>query len=182
MNSNNMNICQPWRFETSSIPYLTDKPADSNSWDDAVHKISIFGTDNFLEIDTNNVTTSLYRIGFFIRNRNFNDRTKKDISYILEFVQAAWNLILFIYKAEWDIPTVNGNNKTFRQYILAQFIPKNSKKNIIKGKVSDKLDNALNISRVPPSISPRPSKKVLEKSKFYKSKEKQNDKQEKMKS
>jgi len=64
---------------------LTDQLADSNSWNDAVHKISIFGTDNFLEINTNNVTTSLYRIGFFIRNRNLNDKTKKDIPHILGF-------------------------------------------------------------------------------------------------
>jgi len=61
-------------------------------------------------------------------------------------------------------------------------MPKNSKKNTIKEKISDKLDNALNISRVPFSIPPRPSKKVFEKSKFYKNKEKQNNKQKKMKS
>jgi len=143
----------------TSIPYLTDQPVNLNSWDDAVYPISIFDTDNFLEIDTNNIITSIYRIGFFIRNRNLNGKTKKEILSISEIGQAAWDLI---YEVEWNKLTVNSNNKTFRQCISAQFMLKNSKKDTIKGKVSDKLGNVLNKFRVPFSIFPRPSKKILE--------------------
>jgi len=59
-------------------------------------------------------------------------------------------------------------------------MPKNAK-NTNKGKVFDKLGKILNISRISSPISPKLSKKVLEKSKFYKNKEKQDNKQEKMK-
>ena len=48
------------------------------------------------------------------------------------------------------------------------------KKDTIKENYLDKQDKALNLSRISPSIILRPSKKFLEKLKFYKSKENQN--------
>jgi len=48
------------------------------------------------------------------------------------------------------------------------------KKYIIKEKILDKLGKALKISRISSPIFLRPSKKVLKKSKFYKSKENQD--------
>jgi len=53
---------------------------------------------------------------------------------------------------------------------------KNAKKDTTKGKIFKKLDKVLNIFKISPPIPLRLSKKVLEKSKFYKSKEKQDDK------
>jgi len=79
-----------------------------------MHSISIFGTNDFIEIDTSNITTLLHRIGFFISNRNLNSKTEKNILHILEVGQAAWDLISFIYKVGWDKLTVVSNNMTFR--------------------------------------------------------------------
>jgi len=64
----------------------------------------------------------------------------------------------------------NGNNRTFRQYILAQFISKNFKKDTIKENYLNKLSKILNASKIPFSIPLRLSKKVLEKLEFYKGK------------
>ena len=85
MNNNDTNTYQFQGFETSSIFYLVDYPADSNSWDSKAHLIFIFGTNSFMEIDTKNIALSLYRITFFIRNRNIYGKTKKDILDILGF-------------------------------------------------------------------------------------------------
>jgi len=74
--------------------------ANPNSWDDAAHLISIFRTNKFIETNTKNISISLYKISSFIRNKGFNGRTEKNIPYILDFDQAAWDLILFIYKIE----------------------------------------------------------------------------------
>ena len=62
----------------------------------------------------------------------------------------------------------NSNNRTFRQYILAQFISKIFKKDTIKENDLNKLSKILNASF---SISLRLSKKVLEKLEFYKGEE-----------
>ena len=68
--------------------------------------------------------------------------------------------------------TANENNKTFHQYISAQFKPNTTKKLEVKNKGSFKPTKEINISGISPPISPRLSKKVLEKSKFYKEKDK----------
>jgi len=69
---------------------LVDYLANSNSWDSKAHSVSIFGTNSFTEINTKNIATSLYRIAFFIKNRNLCSKTKKDIS---GFGQVAWDFI-----------------------------------------------------------------------------------------
>lgn len=53
-------------------------------------------------------------------------------------------------------------------------MPKIFKKDTIKENYLDKQDKTLNLSRISPSIFLRPSKKFLEKLKFYKSKENQD--------
>jgi len=75
---------------------------------------------------------------------------------------------LAIYKAGWDKLTANKNHKSFRQYILAQFNQRLSKSLIVSNQSILPKNKQANILKVPSSISPRPSKKVLEKSKFFK--------------
>ena len=52
----------------------------------------------------------------------------------------------------------------------AQFRLRNTKNLEVKNKKSTNPEKKANISRIPSSIPPRLSKKVLEKSKFYKGK------------
>lgn len=70
-----------------------------------------------------------------------------------------------IYKSSWDKLTANNDNKTFRQYISAQFnkTPTNNMltKKIFKSKQAD-------IFRISLPIPSRPRKSVLPKLKFYK--------------
>ena len=95
-NSQDTNACQAEEFETSSISYTANQLADPNSWDDEAHSISIFSTNDFININTANITTLLHRISIFIRDRCLNSRSKKDIPAI----KAAWNLIASIYKSD----------------------------------------------------------------------------------
>ena len=89
IDNNNTNMCQLQKFEIFSILYSVDYPADSNFWNSKAHSISIFDTNIFTEINTKNTTTSLHRITFFIKNRNFYSKTEKDILDILGFEQIA---------------------------------------------------------------------------------------------
>jgi len=67
----------------------------------------------------------------------------------------------------------NKNGNSFRQCILAQFKLKNSINNVVNNSYV-KLGKKADVSRAPSSISLRLSKKVLENSKFYKNKSKDN--------
>ena len=80
-----------------------------------------------------------------------------------------------MYKSGWNELTTNKDNKSFRKCVLAQFKPKGPMNNIGNNKESAKSGKKAKVSRVPPSISPKPSKKVLEKSKFYKDEGKNTD-------
>jgi len=44
-------------------------------------------------VDANNITTSLYKITSFMKNRLLNRKTEKDIPHIVGFGYAAWDLI-----------------------------------------------------------------------------------------
>jgi len=112
--------------------------------------------------------SSLNRITSFVRNRFLNSKTEKDISHIAGFGSAAWNLIMSIYKSGWNALSINKHNRTFCQYISAQFKPNikvsaSHKKEQNPGKKAD-------ISRTSSFISLKPSMKDLAKSKFHKDK------------
>ena len=47
--------------------------------------ISLFGTNKFTEINSNNISTSFLKIANFIRNRKIYGKTEKDISIIAGF-------------------------------------------------------------------------------------------------
>ena len=78
-----------------------------------MYPISIFGTNKFIKIDTNNISTLLYSIGFFIKNRELDSKTKKNISHIVGFDQVAWVLISSINNVGWDKLIVSNCNIAF---------------------------------------------------------------------
>jgi len=59
MASNNMNMCTAQGLEMSSIPYKDYQLVEPNSWDGEAYPLSIFGTNEFLEINSKNFSTSL---------------------------------------------------------------------------------------------------------------------------
>jgi len=91
-------------LETSSIPYSTIQPLNSNLWDGNMHPVSI------LEI-------------IFLGTKH-----KKNISLIGSIRFMAWNLISSIYKSGWNKLMANKNNFTFCQCIAAQVKSRENKK------------------------------------------------------
>ena len=85
------------------------------------------------------------------------------------FDEAAWSFISSIYESGWDSLYTDKNNKSFRQNITYKFTPKIPKSDWSPN--TNKFKNkSAEIIRLSPSISARPPKKVLEKSKFFKKK------------
>ena len=145
--------------------------ADSQLWD---RSFSIFGINKYLEEDTKNIVYSLYKIATFIRQKS---KTAEDISQITEFGYITQDFISSIYESWQDKLTTNKNNTSFRQCISVQFKPKDLKFNKNNGTDLFKSGKKSNVSRISSPIPPRPSKKVLEKSKLYKDKGETNDSQ-----
>jgi len=77
------NTCQPHGLETSSIPYLINQPMDPRLWDDSVHSISIYGLNEHLEVDADNIATSLHRIVLFIKNKFLNGKMENNVPHIV---------------------------------------------------------------------------------------------------
>jgi len=69
---NNPSISMPQGIETTSISYKNNYLVELNVWDGKAHSISIFGTIDFLNIDTKNISTSLLQMANFINNRKLN--------------------------------------------------------------------------------------------------------------
>ena len=83
-----------------------------------------------------------------------------------EFGEAVWCFISSIYKAGWNSLPVDKYNNSFRNTVVNKFTSKAPKINLglTLGKNKSK---AAEIIKLSPSISVCPSKKVLEKSKFF---------------
>ena len=58
----------------------------------------IFGINESINANTNNILSSLLKITEFVRQRNLGGKIEKDILYIAEFGHAVWKLILSIYE------------------------------------------------------------------------------------
>ena len=100
---------------------------------------------------------------------------QKNIPLIVGIRHGIWNFILSIHKLEWDKLTANKNNNTFCQCVSVQFKLRENSKALENKKESNKPRRKAEISRISSLILPRPSKKVLEKLKFYKEKDKESD-------
>ena len=119
-----MNMCILQDFKTFLIPYKNHQLAELNSQDGKVYSLSIFGNNEFLEINSKNILTSLLQIADFIYNRKLKNNIEDDIPALTRFSQAAQSFISSIYKVEWDSLKTNNLNKIFRQNITSKFTPK----------------------------------------------------------
>jgi len=140
------------------ISYSTNVPANSTLWDGNFMATSLFGTNEFLNSDINNISCSLQHMACFLRQRNLEGRNGNNIKQLDLFGQSAWDFISAIFESGWDILTT-ANKSTIRGNITKEFgkaINPPSRENICHG---------THISKVPPPIPPCSSKKVLEKSK-----------------
>jgi len=76
---------QPQDINSNAILYSVNQPAKSNWQNRQALLIYLFGTNEFLDINTNNISTSLLRITNFIQSKNIKEKSKKDISTITSF-------------------------------------------------------------------------------------------------
>jgi len=56
---------------TIIIPYSTNIPADPNLWDSGFAATSLFGTNEFLQSNVQNMACSLQQMASFLKQRNF---------------------------------------------------------------------------------------------------------------
>jgi len=140
------------------IPYSANVPADPTLWDGNFTATSLFGTNEFLNSDINNISCSLQRMACFLRQRNLEGRNGNNIKQLDPFGQSAWDFISAIFESGWDILTT-ANKSTIRGNIAKEFgkatnLP--SRENIRHG---------THISKVPPPYPTPPFKGNLGKDK-----------------
>ena len=129
----------------------------------------MFGQTVSQEIDVNNIKISLICIFNFISNRELNNNREENILFLKDFGQIAFNFVFSVFKGKWDQLKIEKNNKMFHKLIKNEFttkVPISNKGKKINNSSLIKLVNFLKL--LPPKLSPRISKKVLEKSKFHK--------------
>jgi len=151
-----------------SLSYKKLQPGNPDSWDGYTNLIFIFGQTASQEIDINNIKISLIHISNFINNKELKNNKEEDIPFLKGFGQITFDFISSVFKGRWDQLKMEKNNKMFHELIKDEFTIQVSISN--KGKKTNnslltKLVNFLKLSLL--QLSPRPSKEVLEKSKFH---------------
>jgi len=145
------------------IPYSTNVPADPSLWDRNFTATSLFGTNKFLNSDINNVMCSLKCMACFLRQRNVKDRDTNSIRQLDPFSESAWDFISAIFESGWDT-LITANKSSIRDNVTKEFGKST------KPSPSTNTRHRAHITKVPPSIPPRPSKEILEKSKAHQQK------------
>ena len=74
-------------FTNILIPYKINQLVELNAWDSKAYPISIFGTMEFLEIDSMNMTTLLLYMVNFIKNRSTEYNQVNDVIQLEGFGQ-----------------------------------------------------------------------------------------------
>jgi len=138
----------------SAIPYEANSPADPNLWDGHFGSVSLFGTNEFLQNDAQNISCSLIRIAQFIRQRNISDRDGNTITQLNSFGEAAFDLISAIHEASWNNLNTS-DNTPFGHKIKSQFgnLPTPQEQNSSKRNPME---------RIPPPIPKRLPRKQVE--------------------
>jgi len=145
------------------IPYSANVPADPSLWDGNFTATSLFGTNEFLNSDINNITCSLKRMAYFLRQRNIKDRDANSIRQLDPFGESAWDFISAIFESGWD--TLITANKSFIRDNVTKEFGKSTKPS-----PSANTRHGAHINKVPPPIPPPPSKEILEKSRAHQQK------------
>ena len=83
VNNMGINMCCLQSLESSFILYMENQPGKPNFWDSATLPIFLFGTDEFVMINSNNISISLLKMANFIRSRAFLVKLRK-ISLLLQ--------------------------------------------------------------------------------------------------
>jgi len=102
------------------ISYSANVPADPTLWDGNFMAISLFGTNEFLNSDINNISYLLQCMACFLRQCNLEGYNRNNIKQLDPFEQSAWDFILAIFESGWNILTT-ANKSTIRGNIAKEF-------------------------------------------------------------
>jgi len=145
------------------IPYSANVPADPSLWDRNFTTTSLFGTNEFLNSDINNIMCSLKRMVCFLRQQNIKDQDANSIRQLDPFGKSAWDFVLAIFKSGWNT-LITANKSSIRDNITKEFGKST------KPSPSANTHHGAHITKVPLPIPPRPSKEILEKSRAHQQK------------
>ena len=137
------------------IPYSSNVPANPSLWDGNFTATSLFGTNEFLISDINNITWSLQRMACFLRQWNLEGRNANNIRQLEPFGESAWDFISAIFESGWDVLTTSSKS-SIRSNIASEF-----GKRTIPPPIKSNPQYGIQISKIPPPIPPRPSKKSV---------------------
>jgi len=141
----------------SLLNYSGIQLAIPSSWDGAHHALSIFGTDQTVEIDATNMAQLITRIIEFIKN-NLADK-KAPAREFKNVTKGFWNLISAIYSLRWDLLPVE-DGKTFRTLVGRNILNNYVKLGLVKQPKATKPQPSMPSNTTNPKIptSPPPSK------------------------
>jgi len=134
------------------IPYSANVPADPSLWDGNFTATSLFGTNEFLNSDINNVMCSLKRMACFLRQRNVKDRDANSIRQLDPFSESTWDFISAIFESGWDT-IITANKSSIRDNVTKEFGKST------KPSPSANTCHGAHITKVPPLSHPAPPRK-----------------------
>jgi len=129
------------------IPYSVNVPVNSSLWDGSFMVTSLFGTNEFLSSDINNIMCSLQCMACFLRQQNVKDWNANNIRQLDPFGESAWDFISAIFKSGWD--TLATTNKSSIRDNLAKEFGKTT-----KPPPNVNICHGVHISKVPPLSLP----------------------------
>ena len=100
--NNNTSRTQPHSPKSTSIPYSSLQPANSDLWDSNFNSISLFETLKKIDNNLKNIKLLIQCIAVFISERYFKNNRKEDIPSLSGFGQAAWTFLSTIYSNKWN--------------------------------------------------------------------------------
>ena len=109
-----------------NINWLTE----SNAWDSKAYPLSIFGTMEFLEIDSKSMFTSLLYMADFIRSRKALKGKVNDIPELKDFGEAVWSFLSSIYESGWDSIYIDRDKNSLRNRVSSKFTSQVLRSNI----------------------------------------------------
>jgi len=134
------------------IPYNANVSVDPSLWDRNFSATSLFGTNEFLNSDINNIMCSLKCMACFLRQRNVKERDANSIRQLDPFGESAWDFVSAIFKSGWDT-LITANKSSIRDNVTKEFGKST------KPSPSANTCHSPHITKVPPPSYPTPPRK-----------------------
>ena len=112
--------------------------------------------------------TSLCQMTNYIFNKKVDKDKVNDWNNLKGTGKETWNFISVLYDVGWDVLIADSNGSSFRNKVVAKFIPKINTSNTSKVNNSKSADKPVSINRLPPLISAKSPKEVNKIFKYFK--------------